>query len=94
MISDIDECAFDSPCQYECYNTPGSYYCSCPDGYYLNGSRCEGKTIKKQFTALSITDKNECLEHPCADDQLCFNHYGDYECITRPCPYGYRLENL
>ena len=41
---DIDECD-DIPCHQICHNTPGSYQCSCYDGYGLDGIACIGKTI-------------------------------------------------
>ncbi|KAI3453136.1 hypothetical protein Pfo_009799 [Paulownia fortunei] len=33
---DINECTEgkNSPCEWICHNTPGSYYCSCPPGWY------------------------------------------------------------
>ncbi|CAA2984209.1 wall-associated receptor kinase-like 8 [Olea europaea subsp. europaea] len=38
---DINECD-NNPCipSQTCTNTPGSYDCSCPDGYYANGTSC------------------------------------------------------
>ncbi|VDD90714.1 unnamed protein product [Enterobius vermicularis] len=77
---DIDECAFDSPCQYECHNSPGNYSCKCPEGYQLIGHQC--------------IDINECKEYPCASDQLCFNILGSFDCIDQPCPNGYQLQDL
>ncbi|KAM0953543.1 putative protein kinase RLK-Pelle-WAK family [Dioscorea sansibarensis] len=48
---DIDECASDQKthnCSMLCVNTPGSYYCSCPRGYYgdgkINGTACTKKS--------------------------------------------------
>ncbi|KAJ0620761.1 putative EGF-like domain, growth factor receptor cysteine-rich domain superfamily [Helianthus annuus] len=39
---DINECASSSTnaCEFYCTNTPGSYRCSCPDGYLLGGNSC------------------------------------------------------
>ena len=30
---DIDECKLNATCEQECYNTEGSYFCGCNDGY-------------------------------------------------------------
>lgn len=32
---DINECAEDKPCHQFCYNTEGSYYCKCREGFLL-----------------------------------------------------------
>lgn len=29
---DVNECA-KAPCEHECFNTPGSYYCACRPGF-------------------------------------------------------------
>ncbi|XP_062918207.1 kielin/chordin-like protein isoform X1 [Mobula hypostoma] len=33
--TDINEC-LSSPCSHHCFNTEGSFYCTCPDGFHLN----------------------------------------------------------
>ena len=34
---DINECDVENGgCEHNCINTPGSYYCSCDDGYTLD----------------------------------------------------------
>lgn len=44
VCEDIDECAFDAPCQFYCLNNAGGFACSCPDGYVLNEfGQCLGK---------------------------------------------------
>ncbi|KAK9673447.1 hypothetical protein RND81_12G168500 [Saponaria officinalis] len=37
--TDVDECALgsDSPCTMTCINTPGSYICKCPEGFFGDG---------------------------------------------------------
>lgn len=41
---DIDECAFDAPCQYKCINKVGGYECICPENYALDEfGQCIGK---------------------------------------------------
>uniref|UniRef100_A0A183UU64 EGF-like domain-containing protein n=1 Tax=Toxocara canis TaxID=6265 RepID=A0A183UU64_TOXCA len=78
ICEDIDECAFESPCQFECRNTPGGYQCECPEGYELEDGDC--------------IDIDECADEPCTDDELCFNKLGSFECIATPCPPGYHLD--
>ena len=43
---DIDEC-LSSPCGQICTNTPGSYACTCSDGYLLgsDGTTCTGMCV-------------------------------------------------
>jgi hypothetical protein len=49
---DIDECAFDAPCQYKCINKIGNYECICPENYALDEfGQCIGK-----FRELKIND--------------------------------------
>ncbi|CAG9531889.1 unnamed protein product [Cercopithifilaria johnstoni] len=76
---DIDECVFNFPCKYKCENTEGSYKCLCPEGYRVEQNNC--------------IDINECLYDPCAENELCFNQLGSYECLTTPCPADYHLED-
>lgn len=33
-------------CEHDCVNTNGSYFCTCPDGYVLNGTmNCQCKSL-------------------------------------------------
>ncbi len=43
--TDINECHRRGRCQHSCQNTPGSFRCTCPQGYRLatNGRTCQGK---------------------------------------------------
>ncbi|KXJ77211.1 hypothetical protein RP20_CCG008135 [Aedes albopictus] len=36
---DINECKQHKPCDQTCYNTEGSYYCTCRDGFMLQADR-------------------------------------------------------
>ena len=44
-VSDVNECAVDNAgCQQVCTNIPGSYMCSCNDGFQLDEDKhnCSG----------------------------------------------------
>ena len=43
-MTEIDECQR-GVCSHSCSNTPGSFVCSCPEGFYLSadGRTCFGK---------------------------------------------------
>ena len=44
--ADKNECLVNrGGCSHACINTFGSYYCTCPSGYFLsyNGKTCEGE---------------------------------------------------
>uniref|UniRef100_A0A8C1LEB7 Hemicentin 2 n=1 Tax=Cyprinus carpio TaxID=7962 RepID=A0A8C1LEB7_CYPCA len=71
----VDECQESavSPCQQQCFNTLGSYRCTCHPGYQLVGHRC--------------LDINECLRNVCPAHQQCRNTDGGYECFDS-CPSG------
>ncbi|XP_017557361.1 vitamin K-dependent protein S isoform X3 [Pygocentrus nattereri] len=76
---DIDECedpTFLAGCNQQCSNLPGSYRCSCRDGYYLHDK-------------IYCTDINECRLYPsiCEEPARCVNTQGTFEC---QCPFGYK----
>jgi hypothetical protein len=54
-VTDINECEMENRCQHECTNLPGSYRCTCPDGYRLSDNKrtCEG--------TLSVSDYHEIV---------------------------------
>ncbi|XP_067298472.1 adhesion G protein-coupled receptor E5-like [Pseudorasbora parva] len=67
----------------QCFNTVGSYYCICKDGFKSNPAN---------FTAATkgqCVDINECSEgtFPCSGNRKCENSPGSYRCL---CPEGYR----
>uniref|UniRef100_UPI00358E3C9F uncharacterized protein isoform X2 n=1 Tax=Myxine glutinosa TaxID=7769 RepID=UPI00358E3C9F len=71
---DVDECqAAVSPCRYNCHNTPGSFYCSCPHGFTLHRN------------ARDCVDVNECdsASHDCGPSSDCMNMPGGYRCIEK-----------
>ena len=49
LVTDIDECNFyNGGCHEICVNAPGTFYCVCRKGYWLNSIRkiCMGKTSR------------------------------------------------
>ncbi|XP_035689592.1 von Willebrand factor D and EGF domain-containing protein-like [Branchiostoma floridae] len=74
---DVDECRLTNHGCHECNNTPGSYECSCRDGYAVGtgGTSCQ--------------DVNECLLDDAVCSYVCINTEGSYYCI---CPPGYLPE--
>ncbi|GMT31155.1 hypothetical protein PFISCL1PPCAC_22452 [Pristionchus fissidentatus] len=75
---DIDECALEMPCQFECENTDGGYECTCPEGYTEEDGQCR--------------DIDECSSSPCEEHELCFNQLGGFDCLDQPCPDEYELD--
>ena len=52
FLLDIDECSVNKGgCQHNCINTPGSFVCTCDDGYYLDANKksCQGKDASTLF---------------------------------------------
>ncbi|XP_058636255.1 adhesion G protein-coupled receptor E1-like [Onychostoma macrolepis] len=76
---DEDECSTSNQCgdHAQCVNTPGSYYCTCNEGF---------RSATANFTAEQgqCEDINECVEktRECTGDMVCVN-----KCI---CRKGYR----
>ncbi|XP_034647874.1 adhesion G protein-coupled receptor E3-like [Trachemys scripta elegans] len=84
--NDIDECLGLMVCGNftKCHNFPGSYYCSCRDGF-------ESDPGKENFVPASentCRDVNECLRFPgtCGPGAQCENTNGSYRCA---CPAGH-----
>lgn len=66
----------------KCFNTNGSYYCQCLDGYQnIRGS------VNFTFDG-QCQDINECTDQTddCEPTALCFNTFGSYRCT---CRFGY-----
>ncbi|XP_062866442.1 adhesion G protein-coupled receptor E5 isoform X2 [Trichomycterus rosablanca] len=84
---DEDECNPVNLCgnNSRCFNTPGSYYCQCREGY-------TAKTIN--FTAITgqCKDVNECFEkNPCPENSRCLNTAGSYWC---ECSTGFQNKTV
>ncbi|XP_026176087.1 vitamin K-dependent protein S isoform X2 [Mastacembelus armatus] len=76
---DVNECSdpeFPAGCNQKCYNVPGSFYCMCEDGYFLNDK-------------ITCMDLNECLLYHsiCKEPAKCVNTPGMYDC---QCPQGFK----
>ncbi|XP_077375663.1 vitamin K-dependent protein S [Festucalex cinctus] len=76
---DIDECSdlkFPAGCNQKCENIPGSFHCTCKDGYYLSDN-------------INCLDINECRMYPsiCEEPAKCVNTPGMFEC---QCPAGFK----
>lgn len=52
FVIDINECDLDNDCSEfaDCTNTPGSYQCTCKDGYSGNGIECRGECTFTLFS--------------------------------------------
>ncbi|KAL2082992.1 hypothetical protein ACEWY4_020765 [Coilia grayii] len=85
ICQDVNECEVYKTerggqlCVYACVNVPGSYHCSCPQGYRLlsDGRSCE--------------DVDECLtqQHNCSHGTTCINTGGTFQCVSPECPRPY-----
>ena len=41
--------SFNATCEQECYNTKGSYFCGCNDGYDMEMNGYNGTSMKSTF---------------------------------------------
>lgn len=57
-VSDINECENSNPCDKECHNIPGSFYCNCPKGYegdgLKNGTGCRAKVRQSNLIIITL----------------------------------------
>ncbi|XP_078505162.1 fibulin-7 [Lissotriton helveticus] len=85
ICQDVNECevykveGVPRLCMHTCINTPGSFRCSCPNGYRLLG---DGK---------SCEDIDECniSQHNCSGGSMCINTGGGFQCVTPACPRSF-----
>ena len=57
-VSDINECENSNPCDKECHNIPGSFYCNCPKGFegdgLKNGTGCRAKVSQSNLIIITL----------------------------------------
>ncbi|XP_055690221.1 epidermal growth factor-like protein 7 isoform X2 [Lutzomyia longipalpis] len=53
---DINECKEEKPCDQMCYNTEGSYYCTCREGFSLQPDRQSCKKLDDAESALEARE--------------------------------------
>ncbi|KHN79734.1 Fibrillin-1 [Toxocara canis] len=73
---DMNECLEPNACgkNAKCINTPGSYYCSCMDGF-----------TKTPANKTECIDIDECkLQKPCGENANCINTEGSFMCKCKP----------
>ena len=69
LFLDIDECETTDRCQHKCTNTPGSYVCTCPDGYRLSNNK---RTCEGEVTIWTNTFCRYYLVTTCRNESPCF----------------------
>ncbi|XP_078621315.1 uncharacterized protein LOC144887789 [Branchiostoma floridae x Branchiostoma japonicum] len=75
---DVDECASNNGgCAQTCNNTPGSFVCSCREGFVLNAD------------GLSCDDVDECASNNGGCAKNCTNTVGSYFCGALPSCKAY-----
>ncbi|XP_071787755.1 uncharacterized protein [Asterias amurensis] len=78
LCKDIDECNVNNGgCEHDCINTPGDFYCACPEGFKLidNGEDC--------------VDRDECAQSKGGCQHNCVNSEGSFQCT---CNEGYMVD--
>ncbi|XP_065094255.1 EGF-containing fibulin-like extracellular matrix protein 1 [Ochlerotatus camptorhynchus] len=68
---DINECKQHKPCDQTCYNTEGSYYCTCRDGFLLQADRHSCKKIETtNDVAFEARDMENDVDYDSLDTRL------------------------
>lgn len=68
---DINECQQHKPCDQTCYNTEGSYYCTCRDGFLLQADRHSCKKIETtNDVAFEARDMENDVDYDSLDTRL------------------------
>ena len=99
-VLDIDECGDSSNnCSPNaiCTNTPGSFNCSCNQGYRGDGIACAGEKCYSckvlECHSFSILDIDECTDNSnnCSPIATCMNTPGTFTCA---CSQGYTGDGI
>nr|XP_019550157.2 uncharacterized protein LOC109420282 [Aedes albopictus] len=68
---DINECKQHKPCDQTCYNTEGSYYCTCRDGFMLQADRHSCRKIDTiNDVAFEARDMENDVDYDSLDTRL------------------------
>ncbi|XP_055529789.1 uncharacterized protein LOC129721352 [Wyeomyia smithii] len=68
---DINECKIEKPCDQTCYNTEGSYFCTCRDGFMLQADRQSCKRIEMvNDVATEARDMENDVDYDSLDTRL------------------------
>lgn len=68
---DINECKRNKPCDQTCYNTEGSYYCTCREGFQLQADRQSCKRVDdSNDVASEARDMENDVDYDSLDTRL------------------------
>lgn len=67
---DINECVAEKPCDQLCFNTNGSYYCMCRDGFALQEDKESCKRIARHENDVGPAFEARDLENDVDIDDL------------------------
>ena len=73
LFSDIDECSSGvAMCDQNCVNEPGTFHCTCADGYLMvNSTTCQGKSMNRK--------SHRRIFHAVLQDALTSSYHGNID---------------